>query len=184
MEATAEATVTEVDIKCEKCNGTGRFGLTGICFKCKGMGRITYTSTKNPSLGRIDPNAPKAVGVSAIVDTFAKARTNGVKTPKMHLGEFRFSRAGDRSANPGGIYVYKDDTVGTYLGKIVGGRLMMQRPFAHLEKEVLKVIANPAEEAIAYGRRTGNCSICSRTLTAEESIERTIGPVCASNYGL
>jgi hypothetical protein len=35
------------------------------------------------------------------------------------------------------------------------------------------------EVAAAYGRRTGTCAICYRTLTVAESIERGIGPVCA-----
>ena len=36
----------------------------------------------------------------------------------------------------------------------------------------------------AYGRRTGNCAICGLELSAEESIQRTIGPVCASKWGM
>lgn len=35
------------------------------------------------------------------------------------------------------------------------------------------------EEAAAYGRRTGRCMCCGRTLTNPESIAAGIGPICA-----
>lgn len=38
------------------------------------------------------------------------------------------------------------------------------------------------EEAKAYGKRTGQCCVCSRTLTVKESIEAGIGPICASRF--
>lgn len=38
------------------------------------------------------------------------------------------------------------------------------------------------EFAAAYGRRTGRCIICSRTLTKQESIDAGIGPVCSSKF--
>lgn len=39
------------------------------------------------------------------------------------------------------------------------------------------------DEAIQYGRNTGICSCCGRTLTNPESIANGIGPVCAENWG-
>lgn len=35
------------------------------------------------------------------------------------------------------------------------------------------------EMAEQYGKTTGQCAICGRVLTNEESIERGIGPICA-----
>jgi hypothetical protein len=45
-------------------------------------------------------------------------------------------------------------------------------------------MADPLAASIAYGRRTGQCSICGRLLENAESIERGIGPICAGNFGL
>lgn len=38
------------------------------------------------------------------------------------------------------------------------------------------------EEAKEYGRKTGTCYMCSRTLTNKESIEAGIGPICANKF--
>lgn len=40
-----------------------------------------------------------------------------------------------------------------------------------------------AEQATQFGKKTGKCCICSRTLTKKESIDAGIGPVCAENMG-
>lgn len=38
------------------------------------------------------------------------------------------------------------------------------------------------DEAAAYGKATGQCCVCSRELTVKESIDRGIGPICASKF--
>lgn len=38
------------------------------------------------------------------------------------------------------------------------------------------------DEAKAYGKATGTCCVCSRTLTVKASIEAGIGPICASKF--
>lgn len=38
------------------------------------------------------------------------------------------------------------------------------------------------EEAKAYGKRTGQCCVCSRELTVKASIDAGIGPICASRF--
>lgn len=38
------------------------------------------------------------------------------------------------------------------------------------------------EEAKAYGKATGQCCVCGRELTNEESITNGIGPVCSSKF--
>jgi hypothetical protein len=49
---------------------------------------------------------------------------------------------------------------------------------------ILTAIAFDAKQAaIAYGHQLGRCGICNRTLTDAESIQRGIGPVCASKVG-
>lgn len=38
------------------------------------------------------------------------------------------------------------------------------------------------EYAAAYGRRTGRCMVCGRTLTKKDSIDAGIGPICAGGF--
>lgn len=38
------------------------------------------------------------------------------------------------------------------------------------------------EEAEEFGRRTGTCCVCGRTLTNQDSIEAGIGPICSSKF--
>lgn len=123
-----------------------------------------------------------AVNIQPIVDAFAKAQANSIKRPQMRLGDFRFSLAPASGANAGAIYVKTADR--DYLGKIVNGKLIRGRDCsAEQEAAIVELCANPAESAVAYGRRTGNCAICGRELTKGESIDRGIGPICADNYG-
>ena len=42
--------------------------------------------------------------------------------------------------------------------------------------------AGPLEAAKAYGREIGECGICGRTLTNEESRAAGIGPICSQKY--
>lgn len=46
-----------------------------------------------------------------------------------------------------------------------------------------KIAKNPLDALVTYGRVTGVCGVCGRTLTDPESIEAGIGPVCASKVG-
>lgn len=52
-----------------------------------------------------------------------------------------------------------------------------------VEQDILACAADPLNAAIAYGKRYGKCSVCARTLTDPESIDRGIGPVCAERFG-
>ena len=47
-----------------------------------------------------------------------------------------------------------------------------------------KFSANPVSVAAAYGRLTGNCCFCRKTLTDQRSTSVGYGPVCAVHYGL
>ena len=123
----------------------------------------------------------KEVDISRIETAFATARENGIATPKMNLGNFRFSLAPDYGKNAGAIYVKADEQ---YLGKIKDGRFYKVRECDdETEAEVIKVASNPHDAAEAYGQRTGRCSCCGRTLTAHASIDAKIGPICAEKYG-
>ncbi len=47
-----------------------------------------------------------------------------------------------------------------------------------LAQAVKVLVADPKAAALAYARISGNCSVCGRTLTVPESIDRGIGPIC------
>ncbi len=119
----------------------------------------------------------QAVDVGALEAAFARARVNGIAQPRMNLGAYRFQC----SANAGAIYVKQD---GAYLGKIVQGAWSPTAEGAPHSPAIAALLADPTASALAYGQRTGRCAVCARLLTAAESINRTIGPICAQKYGL
>ncbi len=133
--------------------------------------------------------AAVAISVHEIEMKFAVARGNLVKQPRIRLDTFKFT-AVIKGANAGGIYVTDttekdDDGKAKYLGKVLGGKFLPTRECSDDQKSrILAAAADPTAAAIAYGQRTGNCSICGLELTAEESIQRIIGPICASRWGM
>lgn len=51
-------------------------------------------------------------------------------------------------------------------------------------KAIIMGAANdPLSAAIKYGKVSGSCSCCGRELTDPRSIERGIGPICATKFG-
>lgn len=122
--------------------------------------------------------------VSKIEATFATARSNGVKRPKMRLADFIFSLAPETGRNAGSIYVVERESK-NYLGKIQDGRFVRNTYNCTEEQaaEIAKVASDPHAAAVAYGQRFGQCSICGRELTKGESIDRMMGPICADKYG-
>lgn len=128
--------------------------------------------------------AAQVVNIQPIMDAFNKARSNGVKRPIMRFETFRFSLAPETGANAGAIYAKAKDENKTYLGKIVEGKFITSRDCTpEMEATIIATCANPAEAATAYGRTSGECSICGRELTDPVSIAAGIGPICAGNYG-
>ena len=123
------------------------------------------------------------VTVEAIEVAFNNAKQAGVKRPKLRLDTFVFSPASETSANAGAIYI-KNKEDGLYLGKVMGGRLFTSRECTtEAAERIVAVSSDPAQAAIAYGKKFGACSICGRGLTDADSIARGIGPICADNYG-
>ena len=43
---------------------------------------------------------------------------------------------------------------------------------------------NPAKVASLYGKHTGHCCFCARTLTDARSVSVGYGPICADKFGL
>lgn len=123
------------------------------------------------------------VNADALKQAFERAHAKGLQRPKLRYDGFEVSRAPDHGKNAGALYVKATDD--TYLGKIVAGRYL---PTSEAERDglvarVVEAMNDPLALAVAYGRRTGNCSCCGRKLTDPVSVERGIGPICAESYG-
>jgi hypothetical protein len=133
-------------------------------------------------LARIAGAAP--INMDLIEQAFAKAGAS-LKRPTLRLPGFVISLAPAHGKNAGALYVKAGASFeAEYLGKIQGGKF--ERSFRctpEREQEFRVVAADPKEAAIRFGRLTGSCACCGRELTAGESIERGIGPICAGKYG-
>ena len=131
-----------------------------------------------------------AVDLSRLTALFDKA-AQGMKRPQVafacNAGEFVVSRAGDNSANPGFLYLKTVDK--SYLGKISPkGHLSMARNTNEDQQVIFEALAgfaaDPQGAAAAYGKETGFCCFCSRTLTDDRSVSVGYGPICADRWGL
>lgn len=127
-----------------------------------------------------------AAALAKIHASFAKARENLIQRPKMRLDTFLFSLAVG-GKNDGAIYVKhleETDYEGQkrYMGKIVGDQFFGFKCSPEETARIVAAASDPENAAIAYGQRVGKCSICGLKLTKEESIQRTIGPICFGKY--
>lgn len=129
--------------------------------------------------------AAKTVNDAALRQCFDNALASGLKRPVLRLDGVKVSPAPATGKNPGALYVKATDNEGTYLGKVLGGAFTPSRDCTPEQAaQVADLMSDPAKALDAYGRRTGNCGCCGRPLTAAESVERGIGPICASKFGL
>ena len=121
------------------------------------------------------------VEVAPIEEAFIRAKKSGVKAPKLTIERVTFKPAKAGSANEGALYVTREET---YLGKIKEGRFFGSRECRPLDQVlVLEILQNPRQAAIAHGKLSGRCAICSRELTDANSVEAGIGPICAEKFG-
>lgn len=119
------------------------------------------------------------IDLTSIHAMFDSAAKSGLKKPAYRAEGFTLKPA---KLHPGTIYVTRTD--GTYLGKVVGNDFKATRDVVPEDTEtLLKIAANPSQVAKDYGKRTGNCCLCGRTLTNKFSIESGIGPICESSWG-
>lgn len=122
------------------------------------------------------------VDLSRIVALFDTARGNGLQKPKFRIEGLEISRAADTGRNPGALYVTNGEA---YYGKILGGKFQAVRdtPAGTIDR-LRELSADPLAVGVAYGRRTGACCACGRTLTDHQSIANGIGPICQEKWGL
>jgi len=124
----------------------------------------------------------KAVDASRIELLLLTAKGSKLKHPKFRADGLTFSLASATSRNAGAVYVKAGDV---YAGKIMGGVFSPTRDAAAGTGEtVARIAADPKGAAVEYGRLTGQCSCCGRTLSDPASVELGIGPICADKWGL
>lgn len=128
--------------------------------------------------------------VAKVEEAFDRAQAKGVKTPRLHLGAFKVARQRDGSMKVTHTErreyseMYGDRP--EWLGKIVGGVFSPGRACRPGEAQALvdgfAALAD-AGSLSAFGLRTGICCCCGAELSRADSIERGMGPICASKYG-
>jgi len=119
----------------------------------------------------------QAVSIEAVEVAFNNAKQSGIKYPRLRLDGFTFSPATKNEA----IYVKEGEQ---YLGKVLGGKFLKVRECNdEQESRIIAAANDPKKAAVAYGHKFGNCAVCGRELSDKESVERGIGPICASRFG-
>lgn len=123
---------------------------------------------------------------AAIRECLERAVLKGMPKPQLNIGDFNFTIAPPYGANPDYIYVKHK---GQYLGKIKGAAVSLILDENDLETVLALAHCfnlssdELAVEAVKYGRETGICSCCGRTLTNSISKALGIGPICREKFG-
>lgn len=126
----------------------------------------------------------------AISDALATASKNGLKWPALtfELDEVvQFKMAGRNSKYAGSVMVTDGEPFGSnkWYGWIKDGIFHATEKCREATTELVKQLSDDFETALdEYGLKTGRCACCNRKLTAEESTNRGVGPVCAARFGL
>lgn len=119
-------------------------------------------------------------GMEKVEAALHSAKAHGLKKPGLRLGDFLFKLAPATGKNPGAIYVTEGEV---YLGKIFEGEFFpMTKCDADRLAYIKSICADPEAAAVAYGKMTGNCACCGKTLSDPKSIALGIGPVCKVKY--
>lgn len=74
------------------------------------------------------------------------------------------------------------------VGKLEEGRAVLFSSRAKGDLPEIRALleefeANPLQAAMKYGKLSGRCCSCGREITADDSIEAGIGPICAQKFG-
>ena len=142
---------------------------------------LATRAKKAAEKAKLEASAP-VVDLAKIHAVFETALDRGLNRRALLGGtDMKLTPAPMTGKNGGCLYV---KVAGEYAGKITpdgkflagwGGKI-------DVEEDLKKIAADPLGEARLYGRRTGTCACCGRTLTDPVSIEKGIGPVCESRW--
>ena len=124
---------------------------------------------------------------SAILGMFETAKANGLNRRALLAGDaenkLKVTPASATSRNAGGLWVTVNEEFVGGISKDGEFQPRSNTP-AWAKEALLRMAADPANEARLYGQRTGVCCCCGRELTNHTSIEAGIGPICAEKWGL
>lgn len=132
---------------------------------------------------------PDLLGLYVLIGQAAER----LKYPKIRLKTSNYtpvviSRAGSRSKYEGALNITDGKPYGEnrWFGRVnQDGEFIRSRACTDEVVDLLiKLAENPAKVASEYGRATGNCCFCAKSLTDERSVEVGYGPVCAENFSL
>ena len=138
-------------------------------------------------------NAP-AVDTSKLETAFAKARASAERPGQKGVMVKPVKLLADNGLTvkfqPGSIgsqwegMLFAKSADGKKLGHVKGGRFIAKFDCSETEKAAVVDCANdPQKAAVAYGKAYSSCCICGRGLLNDESIARSMGPICAERFG-
>jgi len=143
-------------------------------------GQISYIRSLNDQAGTIlsesDIKAITFADASKTIDMLKAAKNNAPKASTTNAVTEGMYKVGERifkvqaAKSTGNLYA-KELIEGSF--EYVAGAISIVRS---------KGIRMTLDEAKEYGKRTGQCCQCGRTLTVKESIEAGIGPICAGKF--
>jgi hypothetical protein len=123
-----------------------------------------------------DATAPKAAGpYLPLVETVTAMQSRAKGRVQLRLREKITLKSVTRGNNAGALYLYRG---GEYAGKITPEGTCYSPIHPEIQPVLTEATADPVAAAQAYGRDTGSCACCGRTLTDPVSIWAAIGPVC------
>lgn len=173
--------------RCVKCGGAIFPGDSIEWIRGEGAWhRVCPPAAATPTVVNVTPSTVVPVDSSLIVKFLTDAKARGLKFPKVRFlapsgGELRMSLAGGSTKYPGAVQVKVD---GNWIGRIGADGVVTRGIDGALLAAIVKIAADPAAAAKAYGALMGHCSFCNLALTDEGSVEVGYGPVCAKSYGL
>jgi hypothetical protein len=122
-----------------------------------------------------DATAPKARGpYLPLVETVTAMQSRAKGRVQLRLQGVTV-KAVTKGNNAGALYLYRE---GDYCGKITPSGVCYSPVAQQLEPTLAQATSDPVAAAQAYGRDTGSCACCGRTLTDPVSIWAAIGPIC------
>ena len=131
--------------------------------------------------------SPAALSLPTLVEFF-DAAAEGLKYPKVVLGDVKISRSGPRAKVPFALNVtdlgrYPDNK---WYGRIEpdGSWLPTRSTPVEVIETVEEFAADPAGYAAKVGKLHGACAFCRKELTDERSTEVGYGPIRATKYSL
>lgn len=148
-----------------------------------------YLTTIIGWIREVNADDEVATEIAGRIDGFSKREASAAITVlKDYLRSIRTTQRAPEAPEPG-FYLLGSEVYEVLLSRAgrpyakrlseVTGRFTYEKgAIYHLQGAEPMTLA----EAAAYGRRTGRCCVCGRTLTNETSVQAGIGPVCSRRF--